>query len=206
LDWESFTIGTDTFLAVANQYNDSTYNIDSRIYKWDGSLFVEIQSIPTHGACDWESFTIGTDTFLAVANWHNGSTYNIDSKIYKKEVPTADAGKDQIVYDSVTLDGSDSFDENGGYIISWEWVLIHQTNPEFDRTDSGEIVTVEDLAPGFYTVTLTVTDNDNLSGTDDMILAAIGCKGDFDADGVVDGSDLAQFAENFGRTDCPSCP
>ena len=165
--------------------------------------FYPCQSIPTHGAADWEHFTIGTDTFLAVANRYNDSTHNIDSRIYKKEVPAADAGKDQIMYDSVTLDGSGSFDENGGYIASWEWALIHQTNPEFDRTASGEIVAVEDLAPGFYNVTLTVTDNDDLSGTDDMTLAAIGCKGDFDADGVVDGTDLAEFAENFGRTDCP---
>ncbi len=28
------------------------------------------------------------------------------------------------------------------------------------------------------------------------------CKGDFDNDGVIDGSDLADFAEDFGRTDC----
>ena len=29
------------------------------------------------------------------------------------------------------------------------------------------------------------------------------CKGDFDNDGDVDGSDLAVFAAEFGRTDCP---
>jgi len=29
------------------------------------------------------------------------------------------------------------------------------------------------------------------------------CKGDFDRDGDVDGSDLAIFAADFGRTDCP---
>ncbi|CAD7773487.1 hypothetical protein DMNBHIDG_00770 [Candidatus Methanoperedenaceae archaeon GB37] len=29
------------------------------------------------------------------------------------------------------------------------------------------------------------------------------CEGDFDHDGDVDGSDLAIFAEDFGRTDCP---
>ena len=28
------------------------------------------------------------------------------------------------------------------------------------------------------------------------------CKGDFDRDGDVDGSDLAVFAADFGRTDC----
>ena len=32
----------------------------------------------------------------------------------------------------------------------------------------------------------------------------IGCEGDFDGDGDVDGSDLATFAADFGRTDCNS--
>jgi hypothetical protein len=32
-DWESFTVGPDTLLAVANHHNDSTRNIDSKIYK-----------------------------------------------------------------------------------------------------------------------------------------------------------------------------
>ena len=29
------------------------------------------------------------------------------------------------------------------------------------------------------------------------------CEGNFDTDGDVDGSDLAVFAADFGRTDCP---
>jgi hypothetical protein len=32
------------------------------------------------------------------------------------------------------------------------------------------------------------------------------CGGDFDGDSDVDGSDLARFAVNFGRTEGPSCP
>jgi streptogramin lyase len=43
-----------------------------------------------------------------------------------------------------------------------------------------------------------------------LILAGIEpsqpCEGDFDNDGDVDGSDLAIFAADFGRTDCPYCP
>jgi hypothetical protein len=31
------------------------------------------------------------------------------------------------------------------------------------------------------------------------------CEGDFDCDGDVDGTDLAIFAADFGRTDCPAC-
>jgi len=82
-DWEYFTIGTDHYLAVANAYNGTSYNINSKIYKWNGSSFVEFQSIATNGARNWEYFTIGADHYLAVANAYNGSSYNIDSKIYK---------------------------------------------------------------------------------------------------------------------------
>ncbi|OAD20758.1 EPTP domain protein, partial [Candidatus Thiomargarita nelsonii] len=54
LDWEYFTIGSDHYLAVANHHNDSTYNINSTLYRWHGASFVEYQSIPTQGARDWE--------------------------------------------------------------------------------------------------------------------------------------------------------
>ena len=36
LDWEAFTIGRHTFLAVANSSDDSTFNLASRIYQWNG--------------------------------------------------------------------------------------------------------------------------------------------------------------------------
>ena len=49
-----------------------------------------------------------------------------------------------------------------------------------------------ELYPGFwYTVELAAIDL---------------CEGDFDGDGDVDGSDLALFAADFGRTDCASGP
>ena len=83
LDWEYFTIDNNHYLVVANQYNGSTYNIDSKIYKWNGNSFIEFQSIPTNGASYWEYFTIDNNHYLIVSNYHNGSTYNLNSKIYK---------------------------------------------------------------------------------------------------------------------------
>ena len=64
-----------------NSYNG--YNIDSKIYKWDGTSFAEFQSIPTSGALDWHSFEIAGETYLAVANHDDYPSYNIDSKVYK---------------------------------------------------------------------------------------------------------------------------
>ena len=82
-DWESFQINGETYLAVANLYNGSTRNIDSVVYKWDGSQFAQVQAIPTSGATDWESFEINGETYLAVANQFNDTSWNIDSVIYK---------------------------------------------------------------------------------------------------------------------------
>ncbi|MBN1993493.1 MAG: hypothetical protein JW953_12400 [Anaerolineae bacterium] len=82
--WKYFTIGSNHYLAVANHYNGSTYNINSKIYQWNGSSFVECQSIATNGAYDWEYFTIGgSDHYLAVANYYNGATRSINSRLYR---------------------------------------------------------------------------------------------------------------------------
>lgn len=88
LRWESFVIDAETFLAVANYSTDftTTFNIDSKIYRWDGAKFAEFQSIATSGAHDWKFFTIGDEQFLAVANLHSGpnrTNLEIDSKIYR---------------------------------------------------------------------------------------------------------------------------
>ena len=80
---------------------------------------------------------------------------------------------------------------------------MHRTNSAHNRTASGEIVTVGELAPGFYDVSLTVTDQDGLSDTDTGLVGAVGQPGDFDTDGDVDGSDLAVFSINFGYTENP---
>ena len=84
IDCEVFTIGSDTYLAIANYQNQSgSYNINSKVYKWNGSVFEFDHNIATNGVTDLEFFTHGTDSYLAVANSYNGTSYNIDSKIYK---------------------------------------------------------------------------------------------------------------------------
>ena len=89
-DWEAILIGDRAFLAVANYYDGSNYNINSVIYEYSASTnrFEELQSIPTKGAHDWEAILIGDRAFLAVANYHDGSTYNINSVIYEYSAST----------------------------------------------------------------------------------------------------------------------
>jgi hypothetical protein len=111
--------------------------------------------------------------------------------------PVANAGIDQMVFDEITLDGSLS-DDTDGTIESYEWQLTHRGNSANDRTAQTVNPTVSNLAPGFYDVTLTVTDNHGYTDTDEMLFTAIGLKGDLDLDGDIDGFDLSEFAEAFG--------
>jgi len=88
-------------------------------------------------------------------------------------VPVANAGSDQAVFDIVTLDGSGSYDGDGE-IISYHWELKHRENVANNRTAEGGVVTLTNLAKGFYDVTLKVVDNIGLAGEDSMLLAAAG--------------------------------
>lgn len=106
----------------------------------------------------------------------------------KKQPPIANAGPDQIVFESVNLDGSVSSDPDGS-IISWQWSLSHRTNIEFNRSETGSNPRIDDLAPGFYDVVLTVTNNTGNTGTDSMLLG-VGGRWDIDGDG------------SFGLSEC----
>ncbi|PKL77454.1 MAG: hypothetical protein CVV27_05385 [Candidatus Melainabacteria bacterium HGW-Melainabacteria-1] len=90
--WKHFTIGPDHYLMVANTAtgtggNVVNVNTQSELFKWNGTQFVSIQSIPTTAARDWEHLQVGEEHFLAVANEYNGSSYasstNIFSEIYR---------------------------------------------------------------------------------------------------------------------------
>ena len=78
--------------------------------------------------------------------------------------------------------GSTSFEADG---------TVGQPSPLMDPALPPTSLNYE-LYPGFwYTVELAAIDL---------------CEGDFDDDGDVDGSDLALFAADFGRTDCATGP
>ena len=85
----------------------------------------------------------------------------------------ANAGADQVVFASATLDGSGSYAENG-QIINYTWELKHRENPAYNRTASGATPTITNLAKGFYDVTLTVEDETGATGQDSMLLSAAG--------------------------------
>ena len=113
-------------------------------------------------------------------------------------IPVANAGPDQIVFNEITLDGLQSTDSDG-IIDLYEWQILHRENPAYDRTAVGDKPTISDLEPGFYDVTLTVTDNDGAVDADTMVFSAMGRKGDLNMDGDVDGDDLSEFSEEYGN-------
>lgn len=109
---------------------------------------------------------------------NGGTIYRMTgSKVPELEPPIADAGGDQVVFSEVTLDASGSSDPDGT-IVKYEWKLLHRGNPSYDRTAIGVSPTISNLAPGFYDVSLAVTDNDGAIGTATMLLAVAGeCAG-----------------------------
>ena len=89
IDIQPFVMDGQSFLALANHYNYTngaaswTHNLNSQIFKFNGSTFTPFQSIPTSGAHDWEYFTIDNQAYLALANFNNDSSFNINSQILK---------------------------------------------------------------------------------------------------------------------------
>jgi len=88
-------------------------------------------------------------------------------------LPGANAGQDQVVHSEVTLDGSLSVD-NDGAVVSYDWALKNLNPTGSPRNASGVNPTVTDLVQGFYSVTLTVTDDEGGTNKDTMLLAAYG--------------------------------
>ena len=87
--------------------------------------------------------------------------------------PSANAGQNQAVFASITLDGSQSSDPDSDP-LTFSWQVAHRTNAANNRTATGVSPSISNLQPGFYNVTLTVSDPDGLSDTDTMVCAATG--------------------------------
>ncbi|KAM5281708.1 thrombospondin-type laminin G domain and EAR repeat-containing protein [Ctenodactylus gundi] len=144
-DWEFFTVGPYSFLAVANTFNGTSTRLLSHLYVWLVGSFRLFQSFLTFGAADWEVFRIGDRTFLAVANSHSydvemqlqNDSYVINSVIYElnvtaqtfvkfQDIPTCSAldweffsvGEDYFLVVANSFDGN-SFSVNS-IIYRWQ--------------------------------------------------------------------------------------
>jgi len=84
----------------------------------------------------------------------------------------ANAGSDQIVYNGISLDGSNSYPAN--QIISYQWQIQHRENAEYSVTAEGVNPTLSNLKKGFYDVTLIISNNKLETSSDKMIFSATG--------------------------------
>jgi EPTP domain len=70
--WHFFQIGSRAFLALAQGVTlghiEAKNPRESRIYEWDGSRFVEFQTLDGKWGYNWEFFNIGGESFLCYAD------------------------------------------------------------------------------------------------------------------------------------------
>ncbi len=155
-NWETFS------------YDGSNGNFD-QIEITSGKKFVmDNLAIDWAGACylEGEICTEVTEEECVVA----GGVYQGDGTICNS--PVADAGPDQFAKDgTVELDGSNSEDPNG-VIASYDWTVQNIVKFWEVKDFAGETATVSGLEKGIYGVTLTVTDDDGLIGTDTMTVTS----------------------------------
>ena len=82
--FDFFEIRNEQFLAISNSRDDSSYSINSFIYKWNSSKFEKIQEIATEGVVSSETFAISNETFIAFANHFNAQKqWSVQSVVFK---------------------------------------------------------------------------------------------------------------------------
>ncbi|MBU2947194.1 Ig-like domain-containing protein, partial [Zobellia uliginosa] len=89
--------------------------------------------------------------------------------------PIARTGLDQTITlptNSATLDGSGSSDTAPGTIISYQWSQTDSSTGAIATISNADLAltTVSDLTEGSYTFKLTVTDDQNATHTDDIVI------------------------------------
>ena len=157
--------GSYSISAYPSQYNYSGTSADYRI----GGFMVEGR-IPIWLVDLRSALGLG----VSASNWDTGYWTSLfdSSMLSGTSTPVAVAGADQVVYDSVPLNGRVIYPDK--VITSWEWSLRHRTYSAYNCTATGPSPTLTDLAPGIYDVTLTVIDDLGKTYTDTMLLVATG--------------------------------
>jgi len=96
-DVHHFTMDGVHYVAVANNFDGTSFNIDSNILRWSSGALIFHQSLETKGAYDFEAFKMSEQQvtsdgprnktytyFLAVANhYHDTEGYETSSLIYR---------------------------------------------------------------------------------------------------------------------------
>ena len=169
--------GGDQSLTDSDGSGDEPVTLDGTLSSDpDGSVVSWVWTAPgvtiPSGATPTATFPVGVHTVTLTVTDNDGATATDDVVITVaagNQSPVANAGPDQNVNDgdasgdeAVTLDGTLSSDPDGT-VVSWDWTATGVTIP------SGVTPTAT-FPVGVHTVTLTVTDNDGATATDDVVV------------------------------------
>lgn len=140
-----------------------SYDPDGTIvsYQWtEGATVLGTTTVITY------NFAVGTHTVtLTVTDDRNATgSDNVIVTVNPNQPPVANAGPDQSAYvgQTVNFNGSGSTDD--GAIVSYNWNFGDST------TGTGVTTTHAYTATGTYTVTLVITDNGGLTGSDTAVV------------------------------------
>ena len=157
-------VGSRVFnIDVEGQEQISNYDI---VQAAGGSVIAVIENFTDVTVTDGNL----TITLTPVTEFPKISGIEVVSSNGDTQVPIADAGSDQTVFlptNSLILDGSGS-DPDGGDIANYQWV--QQSGPSNATLvgASTDNLTASDLLAGTYVFRLTVTDDENQTGFDDV--------------------------------------
>ena len=168
------------------------------------------------------------ETFTVIANWHELNTYNTGQHTLPPSGVVAMSTDDTLTagvfaaYNGVSLSAGDHYliEERSESDILVRQPLGPDTQltvkplPGWELSDSIEVWAYAAAGQVISSVPVTVAAQgitfvyqQQLSWQSVAYYrVAVPCEGDFDGDRDVDGSDLALFAADFGRTDCGSEP
>ncbi|WP_136798033.1 PKD domain-containing protein [Desulfosediminicola ganghwensis] len=152
--------------------------IDGRYNYWDMETTAEMDLKGATANIDniWDFYDnplVGRVDYSEWLHAPNPNAYPWLGVIPVNQSPIAKAGADQVVFDTVTLDGSASYDPDGS-VVSHYWELVYRGDAAHDMTTNGVNPTITDLYPGFYDAYLTVTDDEGATSTDTSVVAAAG--------------------------------
>lgn len=205
VDAAAETIDLDlSSLRLALDYSDTLqglpYRFHGNIPLWGTPMSIESHS---YNSTTKEFFLVWSGTRdvyceLSGIPYTFNCPFSIELSGTALQSPIAYAGPDQMVFDEIMLDASQSNDPDGS-IGSYAWQIDRRGATSGDMTAHGQAINLSNLEPGFYDVVLEVTDDDGLTNTDAMEFSAIGQKGDLNLDGDIDGLDLGEFSDVYGR-------
>lgn len=216
-DGSTYVVGADTGNISTGssyinyyQYNDNLFGqlpgmssltgIDIQMSKISGEYFEDV-CLPSAPITDMTTFSEYGQISLDVPE--GSMHFRIKNTTRGNSIPSVPLVNHTTIFQgNGVLDAGDVQDVDGT-IVSYKWTLsrvgmfiVSDTYREYN----GKTIEINNLKPSYWDATLVVRDNlGALNYVDFIIHSVMHLPGDFNADGVVDGQDLAAFGIMFGH-------